>query len=265
VHHSRANAVDTETDACPKWAGASGHAPLRDQVVLVTGGGGGLGEAICHVLAGSGAVVIVADIRLEAAEKVAAEVAANGWRAMTLHLDLQDEVAAERAIARVVDAYGRLDVLINNAGTDLTASIEDLSVAAWDQIIAVNLRGPFVLARQALPIMRDQGGGQIVNIVSTAAKRTWANATAYHASKWGLLGLSHALHVECRPYSVKVTAIISGGMRTPFIFDRFPETDPNVLQDPRNVAETIRFVLTQPAETVIPELMVLPMRETSWP
>jgi NADP-dependent 3-hydroxy acid dehydrogenase YdfG len=184
---------------------------------------------------------------------------------VSLQFDVQDEVAAERAIGRIFDAHGRLDVLINNAGTDLTAPIEDLTVADWDRIIGVNLRGPFVLARQVLPVMKQQGGGQIVNIVSTAAKRTWANATAYHASKWGLLGFSHALHVEGRPYQVKVTAIVSGGMRTPFIFDRFPDTDPGVLQDPRNVAETVRFVLTQPAETVIPELMVLPMRETSWP
>jgi short-subunit dehydrogenase len=113
--------------------------------------------------------------------------------------------------------------------------------------------------------MRKQGRGQIVNIVSTAAKRVWANATAYHASKWGLLGLSHALHVEGRKHNIKVTAVVSGGMRTPFILDRFPDTDPGVLQDPRTVAETIRFVLTLPDESVIPEIMVLPMRETSWP
>ena len=105
----------------------------------------------------------------------------------------------------------------------------------------------------------------IVNIASTAAKRAWANASAYHASKWGLLGLSHALHAEGRPHRVKVTAVVAGGMRTPFLLDRFPELDPEVLQDPANVAETVRFVLTQPDETVIPEVMVLPLRETSWP
>jgi short-subunit dehydrogenase len=113
--------------------------------------------------------------------------------------------------------------------------------------------------------MRKHGGGHIVNVVSTAAKRAWANASAYHASKWGLLGLSHALHVEGRKHRIKVTAVIAGGMRTPFILERFPDTDPGLLQDPRNVAETIRFVLTQPEESVIPEVMVLPMRETSWP
>jgi short-subunit dehydrogenase len=104
-----------------------------------------------------------------------------------------------------------------------------------------------------------------VNIVSTAAKRAWVNAAAYHASKWGLLGFSHALHVEGRQHNIKVTAVVCGGMRTPFLLDRFPDIDLNNLQDPANVAETVRFVLLQPAETVIPEVMVLPMRETSWP
>jgi NADP-dependent 3-hydroxy acid dehydrogenase YdfG len=113
--------------------------------------------------------------------------------------------------------------------------------------------------------MKPRRSGHIINITSTAAKRAWANATAYHASKWGLLGLSHALHVEGRPYNIKVTAIVNGGMQTPFILERFPETPLEVLQDPKNVAETIRFVLTQPAETVIPEVTVLPLHETSWP
>ncbi|HSJ56902.1 MAG TPA: SDR family NAD(P)-dependent oxidoreductase, partial [Anaerolineae bacterium] len=93
----------------------------------------------------------------------------------------------------------------------------------------------------------------------------WANASAYHASKWGLRGLSYALHVEGRPHGIKVTSVIAGGMKTPFILDRFPDVDPDTLQDPANVAQTVRFLLSTPAETVIPEVMVIPMKETSWP
>ena len=78
--------------------------------------------------------------------------------------------------------------------------------------------------------------GHIVNIASTAAKRAWANASAYHASKWGLLGFSHALHVEARAFQVKVTAVVSGGMRTPFLLDRFPDIDVENLQEPDHVA-----------------------------
>jgi short-subunit dehydrogenase len=113
--------------------------------------------------------------------------------------------------------------------------------------------------------MRAAGRGHIVNVVSTAAKRAWANASGYHASKWGLLGFSHALHVEARQVGVKVTAVIAGGMRTPFLLDRFPDLDPGLLQDPRNVADAIRSVLLMPDESVVPELTVIPMRETSWP
>lgn len=239
--------------------------PLKGKVALVTGGGRGLGEAICRTLAQAGAVVVPADVREELAAGVAEKIQAEGGRAKPLKLDVSAAEQAEAALAGVVSEFDRLDVLVNNAGVDLTVSVDELSVTDWDRIIAVNLRGPFIMAKYALAAMRKRGRGHIVNIVSTAAKRAWANAAAYHASKWGLLGLSHALHVEARPHNIKVTAVISGGMRTPFLLDRFPDLDPGVLQDPRNVAETIRFVLSQPDETVIPEVMVIPMKETSWP
>lgn len=238
---------------------------LRGKVALVTGGGGGLGRAICLSLAEAGVVVVTADARLEAAERVAAETRGRGGSASALQTDVLYADQAEAAVRRVVEAHDRLDILVNNAGIDVTVPIEELTVDDWDRILGVNLRGPFLLSKHAFPLMKAQGGGHIVNITSTAAKRAWPNATAYQASKWGLLGFSHALHTEGRPHGVKVTAIVNGGMRTPFILERFPNTPLENLQDPKNVAETIRFVLTQPAETVIPEVLVMPMRETSWP
>jgi NAD(P)-dependent dehydrogenase (short-subunit alcohol dehydrogenase family) len=240
-------------------------AELSGKVALVTGGGRGLGESICRVLANAGAIVLAGDVREDLSEKVVASIQEVDGRAEALRLDVTDEPGASGVIERIVARHGRLDVLVNNAGVDLTVPVDELSVSDWDRILAVNLRGPFVMSKLALRPMRDQGHGHIVNIVSTAAKRAWANASAYHASKWGLLGLSHALHVEARPQNIKVTAVVAGGMRTPFLLDRFPDLDPAVLQNPMNVAETVRFVLSQPDETVIPEVMVLPMRETSWP
>jgi NAD(P)-dependent dehydrogenase (short-subunit alcohol dehydrogenase family) len=238
---------------------------LRGQVALVTGGGSGLGAAICRCLGSAGAMVVAADINAEAAERTACAVREAGGQAECAALDVRDACAAEQVVRETAERHGRLDVLVNNAGTDVTLPVDDLSLEDWDRVLNVNLRGPFLLSRAVLPRMRAAGGGSIVNIVSTAAKRAWPNASVYHASKWGLLGLSHALHAEARPYGVKVTAVIAGGMRTPFLLDRFPEIDPQTLQDPANVAATVRFVLSQPAETVIPEIMVLPMRETSWP
>jgi NAD(P)-dependent dehydrogenase (short-subunit alcohol dehydrogenase family) len=238
---------------------------LKDQVVLITGGAGGLGAATARTLADAGAVVVVADLRVPAAEVIADEIRASGGKAMALGCDVRDMRSAEQAVDVVTGTYGRLDVLVNNAGTDVTVPVSELSLDDWERVLGVNLHGPFALARAAFPVMREQGKGQIVNVVSTAAKRAWANASAYHASKWGLLGLSHALHVEGRAVGVRVTAVIAGGMRTPFLLARFPDLDPAVLQDPASVAATIRFVLGVPDESVIPEVTVIPMRETSWP
>ena len=179
---------------------------------------------------------------------------------------MTSEASAEAAIQRISERHGRLDILVNNAGIDVTLPVEELGVADWDRVLGGQPpRAVRAVRSSPFRSMRKRDAGHIVNIVSTAAKRAWANAAAYHASKWGLLGLSHALHVEGAPHGIKVTAVIAGGMRTPFLLDRFPDLDPDVLQDPANVAETVRFVLTQPDETVIPEVMVLPMRETSWP
>lgn len=238
---------------------------LKGKVAIVTGGGRGLGEAICRMLGEAGAIAIVADIRTELAQKVAMEIQADGAKAQPLQLDVCNATQVESAIAEIVSQYGQLDILINNAGVDVTLPVDELSVQDWERIIAVNLNGPFVMSKFVLPYMKQQGQGNIVNITSTAAKRAWANASAYHASKWGLLGFSHALHVEARPHNIKVTAVVAGGMQTPFLLERFPDIDLNNLQDPKHVADTIRYVLMQPVETVIPEVMVLPMRETSWP
>ena len=238
---------------------------LTGKVALVTGGGRGLGEAICRMLGDAGAIAIVADIREALAENVASEIQADGGKAKAIHLDICDEQQVETAIAGIVQTFGRLDILINNAGTDVTLSVDELTIADWDRVLAVNLRAPFVLSKGVLPTMQKQQSGHIVNIASTASKRAWANASAYHASKWGLLGFSHALHVEARQSGIKVTAVIAGGMQTPFILDRFPDTPLDKLQDPKNVADTIRYVLSQPDGTVIPEVTVLPMQESSWP
>ena len=156
-------------------------------------------------------------------------------------------------------------MLINNAGMDVSCSLCELELAQWERVLRTNLHGPFLMARAAARHMMGQGRGTIVNITSTAAKRAWPNACAYHASKTGLLGLSHALHAELRPAGIKVVAVICGGMATPFMLGRFPDTDDMTLQEPANVALTISQLLQLPEQTVVPEITVLPMNETSWP
>jgi NAD(P)-dependent dehydrogenase (short-subunit alcohol dehydrogenase family) len=237
---------------------------LAGKSILVSGGGRGLGAAICRELAQAGAQVAVADVNGESARKLAEAIEAEGGRACALTLDVRRSESVRDAVAGVCERFGALDALVNNAGTDVTQSLENLTEEDWRRVLETNLDGPFLSCKHALPHLKA-AKGSIVNICSTAARRCWPNASAYHASKWGLLGLSHALHAELRPAGVKVTALIAGGMKTPFLLDRFPDIDPDTLQDPSNVARTVRFVLEMPAESVIPEIMVLPMRETSWP
>lgn len=238
---------------------------LKDQAALVTGGGSGLGAALCEQLAGRGARVLVVDLREEAARQTALRLAEAGHRAEALACDVSQPDQAEHAVRHIVDRFGSIDVLLNNAGTDVTCAVTEMEVAQWERVLQTNLHGPFVLARAAARQMMGQGRGQIVNITSTAAKRQWPNASAYHASKTGLLALSHALHAELRPAGIKVTAVVAGGMLTPFLLDRFPDIDRSTLQDPANVALAICQVLELPAVTAVPEIMILPMRETSWP
>ncbi|MGE5170164.1 MAG: SDR family oxidoreductase [Rudaea sp.] len=239
------------------------EASLQQRVVLVTGGGQGLGEAISSELAEAGAAVLVAD-RSERAQRVAAALSSAGARAVALQGDVGSEEDVKRFIDEANRRFGGLDAVVNNAGIDRTTGVDTLGVEEWDAIIRTNLRGPFLLSKYALPLLRERRG-DIVNVASTAAKRGWPNASAYHASKWGLLGLSYALHAEFRAHDIRVTAVIAGGMRTPFLLERFPDLDPAKLQDPRDVARAVRFALTQPRESVVAEITVLPVQESSWP
>jgi NAD(P)-dependent dehydrogenase (short-subunit alcohol dehydrogenase family) len=238
---------------------------LAGKVAIITGGGSGLGKIVSQVLAQYGATVIVGDVNEEAAASVARNINGNNGDALSCYLDVTHADTVAIVMNFIKERYHKLDILINNAGVDLTTPVEDLPVTEWNKIIAVNLTGAFIMAQAAFQLMTENPvGGNIINICSTASKMVWANASAYHASKWGLLGLSHALYVEGKKKNINVSAIISGGMRTPFILERFPETDPNVLQDPKHVAETIAYVLSLPKEVVIPELMVMPQKESSW-
>ncbi len=239
--------------------------PLTGQVALVTGGAGGLGAALCTQLAERGARVMIADLHEQAAQALAQQLADDGRQAEALGCDISDTGQAEHAVRHTIDRFGAIDILVNNAGVDVTCSLTELEIHDWERVLKTNLHGPFVLARAAARYMMGRGSGQVVNITSTAAKRQWPNAVAYHASKTGLLALSHALHAELRPAGIKVMAVIAGGMSTPFLLDRLPAIDRGTLQDPASVALAICELLQLPAGTVVPEVTILPTHETSWP
>ncbi len=240
-----------------------------EPVLLVTGAASGLGKAIMELFADDGYAVVGLDRQVTTLQTVVDSLRNRGAIAIALPADVSREQDVFASVQQVQQRFGRLDVVVNSAGIDVTAPIEDLAVADWDRVIAVNLRGPFLLAKAVFSIMREQGGGHIVNIASTAALRAWAHATAYHASKWGLLGFSRGLGVEGRPYGIRVTTVIPGGMRTAF-FDRFleqgiPLPDPRTLQEPEAVARVVLWAVKQPSGSVVQEVLVTPLHETSWP
>ncbi|MBX6771419.1 MAG: SDR family oxidoreductase [Chloroflexi bacterium] len=231
---------------------------------VITGAGGGLGRAIAGILAGDGCQVALWDIDENALRAAVAEIPGE---TMPITADVAREDSVANATRLTVERFGRIDYLVNCAGVDHTVPVSELTVAEWDHILAVNLRGPFLTTRAVFPIMQRQSGGHIVNIASTAALRAWPNASAYCASKWGLVGFTRAVGTEGRPYHIRATAVIPGGMRTGF-FDRpdLPiKPDPSHLNDPINVAQAVAFVLAQPPGSVIQEMLITPLTETSWP
>jgi NAD(P)-dependent dehydrogenase (short-subunit alcohol dehydrogenase family) len=242
---------------------------LARKIALVTGAGSGLGEATARRLAAAGACVTCIDLDEERARGTAAAIDASGSSAIAIGCDVSDERAVQTAIERTLRTWDRIDIAVNCAGVDYVLGIDEMTVAQWDRVIGVNLRGPFLVAKSVFPVMKEMGGGDIVNVASTAALRAWGNASAYHASKWGLVGFSRGLGVEGRTNGIRVTTIIPGGMNTHW-FDRFPEQgiplpDQDNLQDPANVADAIAYAVALPRGSVMQEMLITPLSETSWP
>lgn len=233
---------------------------LDGKVTLITGAGSGLGAATARLFAAHGARVVCGDIDEEGLRKVAGETGAR-----TLDLDVSDPGKIEAAVQDVFENEGHVDILVNNAGVDYIRSATELSLEEWDRVQHVNLRAPWLLSRAVFPRMVGRGSGQIVNVSSTASKKGWENAAAYAASKHGLMGLTQVLHAEGREHGVRVMAVVAGGMRTNFFRTLDPPPDPATLQPPENVAKTILFMVCQPPETVIQEVVVTPITETSYP
>lgn len=234
---------------------------VERKVALVTGAASGLGKATADAFADAGYCVAALDLdgsRISASDKI-----------QPFACDVCDAAAVEQAIGEVLERFGRIDAAVNCAGIDFTYWLDELTVEQFDRVIGVNLRGPFLVAKAVWPVMKRQGGGHIVNVASTAAVRAWSGASAYHASKFGVLGLSRGLGVEGRRDGIRVTTVIPGGMRTNF-FDRFaeqgiPMPDPDSLQDPATVARSIVYAVEAPQGSVIQELVITPPDEPSWP
>jgi NAD(P)-dependent dehydrogenase (short-subunit alcohol dehydrogenase family) len=184
---------------------------LAGKVALVTGAGRGIGRAIAQGLAQAGARVAVNDVDSASAAGSAEAVAAAGYDAAAFPADVSDASAVEALIAAVVDRWGRLDLLINNAGVEPHGSLLDFPLDDWQRTLAVNLTGPFLTSRAAARPMQAQGGGAIVNISSIAGRAAGLRQrAAYVASKTGLLGFTRECAREFAAYDIRVNAVCPG-------------------------------------------------------
>jgi len=196
---------------------------LKDSVVIVTGGGGGLGAGIGMCLAEAGARVVVSDLSLDNAEKVAAEIRATGFDARASHADVRRADDCQRMIEETLRTEGRLDTIVCNAGVDGLPSedpdtpplIENVLEADWDLVMDVNLKGVFLTCVAAIPHFKAQKNGRIINISSVAGRQGVEFLPAYAASKAAVISLTQSIALQLAPYHVNVNCICPGIIWTP--------------------------------------------------
>lgn len=215
---------------------------LDGHVAIVTGGSRGIGEETCRLLAAEGATIVVADVLDEEGQAVAEEI--DG---MYVHLDVTSETAWKTAVERVVQKYGRLTDLINNAGVVAFTPVGSTTLDDWNRVIAINLTGVFLGMEAVVPAMRDAGGGVIVNISSTAGMQGYGNLAAYVASKWGVRGLTKAAALDLGRDNIRVVSVHPGGVRTPMTAgintDMYKRQAIPRIGEPEEIAKLVRYLI----------------------
>ncbi len=216
--------------------------PLGGQVALITGGGRGIGAATAEALARKGARVIIASRTETELTATVAELQAAGLDATSIVLDVADEAAVEAAFAHITAEQGRLDILVNNAAILLSGPFADTAMADWDRLLAVNLRGAVLCARQAFRLMRERGGA-IVNVSSLGGvpgTEKFPGYAAYTVSKFALTGLTEALAAEGRVHHIRVNAVAPGAVDTAMLRQAAPHL--RTCTTPADVAKVIAFL-----------------------
>lgn len=233
--------------------GATPRRTLRGAFV-VTGAASGLGAAIADAIADAGGTPVVLDVRESASAHEYHEV------------DVSDIAAVTHAVESAAAKHGGLSGVVANAGIDACGPFDKVPFDRWQRVINVNLIGTAALVRAALPFLEERHG-RIVTVASTLGLRALSDASAYCASKFGVVGFTRALSAELRG-RVGVTLLIPGGMRTSFFDGRDPQYQPGPdaqLNAPADVANAVVFALAQPKGCDVRELLICPNQETSWP
>ncbi len=239
---------------------------LRGKVALLTGGAGGIGLSIAKALAREGASVVLADRREESGRHAEEILRAAGAEAWFVQTDVSDTVAIRRLVAQTIERFGRVDILVNNAAIWYHERFLETTEEHWDEVLAVNLKGPFFLSQEAARAMVRQGSGRIIHIASQAGlSYTEGQGLHYHASKAALIHLTRVMAFELGPYNITVNAIAPGGTRTPELKEfmdqllsneRFSKQIPlRRFAEPEDVAEAVVFFASERARNITGQVL----------
>ena len=231
---------------------------LANKTIIISGASRGIGRATALLLAQNGANVVITARNVIELKQVEAE---GHGRIVAVPGDVSSEADMQRVVQTALDRFGRLDIVINNAGYGVFKNVEDISADEWDELMATNVKGTFLLTKAALSTLKAQGSGHVVVVASDVAKRTFAGGSLYTASKYAQEAFMGALRKEVRPMGIKVSGIYTGLVDSHFhAKGHGHETSTNWLKE-QDVAESMLFILSRPAHVVIDEFMVHPLEQ----
>ena len=192
-------------------------------MALITGGASGIGAETARVFAREGALLVIADINSQAAGEMVTEITGSGGQAVAAEIDVRNAAQAEAAIARCVEAYGKIDILFNSAGIVIEGDVVDLSEADWDKVMDVNVKGTFLMCKYAIPEMTKNGGGVIVNVGSIQSFSANSVSCVYTASKAAILTLTRNIAVKYADQNIRANTVCPGDCETPLMTALFAE------------------------------------------
>jgi NADP-dependent 3-hydroxy acid dehydrogenase YdfG len=242
---------------------------IKDKVVVITGASSGLGEATARLLSARGASVVLGARRQDRIQALARELTATGGKAIAMMTDVTDRARVKKLVDAAVREYGRVDVMINNAGLMPQAPLERLNIDEWERTIDVNLKGVLYGIAAALPYMQQQKSGHFINVSSVAGHKVGPGFAVYAATKFGVRALSEGLRQEVKPYNIRTTIISPGAVATELLDS---VTDPDAAARVRafyaaaaipadSFARTVAFAISQPDEVDINEIVFRPTRQ----